>query len=82
MKTALICAAAILVLPACSRDAAAPNNSAADANAAAGAATADPATTNLSIGSPPAAVDQAINRTDRNSGVGNAVDSAANQVTQ
>jgi hypothetical protein len=42
--------------------------------------TADPATGNLTFDSPPGAVDQAVNQTDRQSGVPGAVDEAANSV--
>ncbi len=40
----------------------------------------DPATTDLNMDAAPTAVDQAINQTDQQSGIGNAADNAADSV--
>lgn len=67
MKTALISAAAVVALSACS-----PSDTGANAN--------DPATANLTMESEPGAVDPAVNQTDSQSGVSNTVDATTNEV--
>lgn len=68
-----------LALGACSQEA---GNDAAANEAADQAATGnDPATTDLQINSAAPAVDQAINQTDEQSGLDNAVGEGANSVT-